>query len=340
MHDLPLISTIAAAFTAAWALGLVTQKLKLSPSVGYLLAGIVIGPHTPGFVGDVRLAGQLAELGVILLMFGVGLHFHLKDLLAVRNVAIPGAIGQSLIATLLAAGVAMAFGAPLASGLVLGMAMAVASTVVLIRVLTDNKVLDTTAGHIAVGWLIVEDVITVVVLVLIPALGTTAEGDGPAAAAHGSAGTSIWLTLLIALLKLGALVAVLLLAGSRLIPWVMVKVARLRSRELFTLTVLVMAIAVAAGSAYVFGASMALGAFLAGMVVGQSPVSQQAAADALPLRDAFAVLFFVSVGMLFDRALSSITPGCLPRDWESSCSPSRWRRWESSRSSVIPSAPP
>ncbi|MDB5321356.1 MAG: ybaL 1 [Phycisphaerales bacterium] len=305
MHDLPLISTIAAAFTAAWVLGLITQKLKLSPIVGYLLAGIAIGPHTPGFVGDVRLAGQLAELGVILLMFGVGLHFHLKDLLAVRNVAIPGAIGQSLIATLLGAAVAMAFGWPLKSGLVLGMAMAVASTVVLIRVLTDNRVLDTTAGHVAVGWLIVEDVLTVVVLVLIPALGTTA----PAGHAAASGGSSIWMTLLIALLKLGALIAILLLAGSRLIPWVMVKVARLRSRELFTLTVLVMAIAVAAGSSYVFGASMALGAFLAGMVVGQSPVSHQAAADALPLRDAFAVLFFASVGMLFDPMFVVHHPG-------------------------------
>ena len=292
MHDLPLITTIAAAFTAAWVLGIVTQKLRLSPIVGYLLAGVVIGPHTPGFVGDVKLASQLAEIGVILLMFGVGLHFHLGELLAVRGVAIPGAIGQSLAATILGAGVAIAFGWPVKSGLVLGMAMAVASTVVLIRVLADNRVLDTTAGHVAVGWLIVEDVLTVVVLVIIPALGTSTPGH---AASHG-----LWLTLLIALVKLAALVALLLLAGSRVIPWVMVQVARLRSRELFTLTVLVMAIAVAAGASYVFGASMALGAFLAGMVVGQSPVSQQAAADALPLRDAFAVLFFCSVGMLFD----------------------------------------
>jgi CPA2 family monovalent cation:H+ antiporter-2 len=303
MHDLPLITTIAAAFTAAWVLGLITQKLKLSPIVGYLLAGVCIGPHTPGFVGDVHLAPQLAELGVILLMFGVGLHFHLKDLLAVRNVAIPGAVGQSLVATLLGAPVAMAFGWPLNNGLVLGMAMAVASTVVLVRVLTDNRVLDTTAGHVAVGWLIVEDILTIIVLVLIPAMGSPIAGDH-AAASHG-----FLVTLLIAFAKLGALVAVLLLAGSRLIPWIMVRVARLRSRELFTLTVLVMAIAVAAGSAYLFGASMALGAFLAGMVVGQSPVSQQAAADALPMRDAFAVLFFVSVGMLFDPRFVIHHPG-------------------------------
>lgn len=309
MHNIPLISLIAAAFTAAWVLGLITQSLRLSPIVGYLLAGVVIGPFTPGFVGDPTLAPQLAELGVILLMFGVGLHFHLGDLLAVRSVAVPGAIGQSLVATLLGVAVAMAFGWTPEDGLVLGMAMAVASTVVLIRVLTDNRVLDTTAGHVAVGWLIVEDIFTVIVLVLIPALGEAAGGPLSAAGATTApspalapvlARTPLWLTLLISLAKLGAFVALLLVIGSKVIPRIMVSVAKLRSRELFTLTVLVMAIAIAAGAAYVFGASMALGAFLAGMVVGQSPVSQQAAADALPLRDAFAVLFFTSVGMLFD----------------------------------------
>ena len=292
MHDLPLITTIAAAFTAAWVLGLITQRLRLSPIVGYLLAGVTIGPHTPGFVGDVKLAHQLSEIGVILLMFGVGLHFHVRDLLAVRNVAIPGAVGQSLVATLLGVAVAVAFGWTIKSGLVLGMAMAVASTVVLIRVLTDNRMLDSTHGHVAVGWLIVEDIFTVIILVLIPVLGNDPAAHGPA--------RSFWATLGIALVKLAALVAILLYGGSFLIPRIMVRVARLRSRELFTLTVLVMAVAVATGSFYVFGASMALGAFLAGMVVGQSPVSQQAAADALPLRDAFAVLFFTSVGMLFD----------------------------------------
>lgn len=295
MHDLPLVTTIAAAFTAAWILGLLTQWLRLSPIVGYLLAGIVIGPHTPGFVGDTKLAIQLAEIGVILLMFGVGLHFHLKDLLAVKNVAIPGAIGQSLVATVLGVAVAMAFGWTVKSGLVLGMAMAVASTVVLIRVLTDNRQLDTTHGHVAVGWLIVEDILTVIVLVLIPALGTAAvSGD------HAPVDRSFLMTLLISLGKLAALVAIMFLAGSTIIPWILVRVARLRSRELFTLTVLVMAMAIATGSYFAFGASMALGAFLAGMVVGQSPVSHQAAADALPMRDAFAVLFFASVGMLFD----------------------------------------
>src|SRR4051812_12496236 len=258
MHDLPLVTTIAAAFTAAWLLGLITQRLRLSPIVGYLLAGIAIGPHTPGFVGDAHLAQQLAELGVILLMFGVGLHFDLGDLLAVKNVAIPGAVWQTLVATLLGLVVALAFGWPAKSGLVLGMAMAVASTVVLIRVLTDNRLLDSTAGHVAVGWLVVEDVLTVIVLVLIPALGT---GDAATHGEHAAAATatvtatatSICIALGLAMLKLVALVAILLLAGSRVIPWIMVRVARLRSRELFTLTVLVMAIAVAAGSQYLFG---------------------------------------------------------------------------------------
>jgi CPA2 family monovalent cation:H+ antiporter-2 len=305
MHDLPLITTIAAAFTAAWVLGILTQKIRLSPIVGYLLAGIVIGPHTPGFIGDAKIALQLAEVGVILLMFGVGLHFHLKDLLAVRTVAVPGALGQSLVATLLGLAVAAGFGWTVRSGLVLGMAMAVASTVVLIRVLTDNRMLDTTHGHVAVGWLIVEDILTVVLLVLIPAMGTSPAGGGAHA---GAPAPNVWIALVFALAKLAILVALLLLGGSKVIPWIMVQVARLRSRELFTLTVLVMAIALAAVSYYIFGASMALGAFLAGMVVGQSPVAQQAAADALPLRDAFAVLFFTSVGMLFDPSFITREP--------------------------------
>jgi monovalent cation:H+ antiporter-2, CPA2 family len=297
MHIPPLVSTMALAFTAAWIMGLFTQWLRLSPLVGYLIGGMLVGPHTPGFVGDVDLATQLSELGVILLMFGVGLHFHAKDLLAVRNVAIPGALGQSLVATLLGLAVAVAFGEPMKTGLVLGMAMAVASTVVLIRVLTDNQALDTPSGHVAVGWLIVEDILTVIVLVLIPAMGTPVS-DGHESA-HAEA-WPVWLTLGVALLKLGVMVAALMVIGAKIIPWIMVRVARLGSRELFTLTVLVMSIAIAAACAVIFGASMALGAFLAGMVVGQSPVSQQAGDDALPLRDAFAVLFFASVGMLFD----------------------------------------
>jgi len=292
MHEFPLITTVAAAFTAAWLLALLTQRLGLSPIVGYLLAGVLIGPHTPGFVGDVHLAHQLAEVGVILLMFGVGLHFHLKDLLAVKAVAIPGAAAQSLAATLLGLAIFAGFGLPVTTAAVIGMAMAVASTVVLIRVLMDADVLNSPQGHVAVGWLIVEDIFTVVVLVLIPVLaGKSSEA---------SAGVSFWRALGFSLLKLSVLVAIVMLAGSRVIPWMLVQVARLRSRELFTLTVLVLSIAVAAGAYLFFDASMALGAFLAGMVVAQSPASHQAAADAFPMRDAFAVLFFVSVGMLLD----------------------------------------
>ncbi|HEX8916198.1 MAG TPA: cation:proton antiporter [Humisphaera sp.] len=295
-HDLPLVTTIAAAFAAAWVLGVITQRLKLSPIVGYLLAGVVIGKYTPGFKADETLAPQLAEIGVALLMFGVGLHFHLGDLLRVRNVALPGAIGQSAVATVLGVCVALAFGWGAKTGVVVGVAMAVASTVVLVRVLTDNRLLDSTAGHVAVGWLIVEDILTVVFLVVVPAMGAqpTATAGAPA--------VPLWQSLGVALLKLSIFVALMLVAGRRVVPWVMVRVAKLRSRELFTLTVLVMGLAVATGSYYAFGASIALGAFLAGMVVGQSPVSHQAAADALPLRDAFAVLFFASVGMLFDPA--------------------------------------
>ncbi|MBE7508519.1 MAG: cation:proton antiporter [Planctomycetia bacterium] len=299
MHDLSLIATVAAAFTGAWLLGLITQRFRLSPIVGYLLAGVLIGPHTPGFVGDVHVAQQLAEVGVILLMFGVGLHFHLKDLLAVKAVAIPGAIGQSLIATLFAIAVFSGFGFSPTTGAVIGMAMAVASTVVLMRVLMDADALSSPQGHVAVGWLIVEDIFTVILLVLIPVLGS---GHGAAATSNPASEPALWQTLGLALLKLAALVGIVLLGGSRIVPWVLVRVARLRSRELFTLTVLVFSIAIAAGSYFFFGASMALGAFLAGMVVAQSPVSHQAAADALPMRDAFAVLFFVSVGMLFDPA--------------------------------------
>jgi CPA2 family monovalent cation:H+ antiporter-2 len=296
-HNLPLLTTIAAAFAAAWVLGLVTQRLGLSPIVGYLLAGVVIGPHTPGFVGDVALAQQLAEIGVILLMFGVGLHFKLKDLWAVKSVALPGAIGQSLAATIAAVVIFHFLGWPLRAGVMLGMAMAVASTVVLLRVLMDRGMLNTSHGHVAVGWLIVEDIMTVLLLVMVPLIAIK-----PVAvqALEGGATPSGLMTIAWALVKLVALVAIVLLAGSRIVPWILSRVARLRSAELFTLTVLVLSVTIAVGSATLFGASVALGAFLAGLVVAQSPLSHQAAADAMPMRDAFAVLFFVSVGMLFD----------------------------------------
>ncbi|WP_437204464.1 cation:proton antiporter domain-containing protein [Planctomicrobium sp. SH664] len=295
MDDLPLITTVACGFTAAWVLGLLTQKFGLSPIVGYLLAGIAVGPHTPFIKADLDIAHQLAEIGVILLMFGVGLHFHLKDLLAVKWVAIPGALGQSAVATLCGLFAFTAMGLPHTASIVIGMAMAVASTVVLMRVLMDADVMNSPQGHVAVGWLLVEDILTVIVLVLIPVLGT--DPTVPEAASQG-----LWIPLGMAFLKLGILVLIVMVGGARVVPWVLVQVARLRSRELFTLTVLVFSVAIAAGSYYFFGASMALGAFLAGMVVAQSPVSHQAAADALPMRDAFAVMFFVSVGMVFDPA--------------------------------------
>ncbi|MDR2982136.1 MAG: cation:proton antiporter [Puniceicoccales bacterium] len=300
MHDISLITTIAFGLTAALFLGLLAKKIGLSPIVGYLLAGIVVGPYSPGFVGDVELAKQLAEIGVILLMFGVGLHFHLKDLLAVRSIAIPGALGQSTAATLCGLLVVLAAGWSIQSGLVLGVALSVASTVVLLRVLMDHNMVETIEGKVAVGWLVVEDIITVVVLVLLPALAV--DQAVVEAGAEGAGGS--WMKLAIAagiaVAKMGILGAIVVVAGAKLVPWFLLKIARSRSRELFTLAVLVMALAVATLGYTVFGASMALGAFLAGMVVGQSKVSHQAAADALPMRDAFAVLFFVSVGMLFD----------------------------------------
>jgi len=311
MHDLPLLTTIAAAFAAAWILGLITQRIGLSPIVGYLLAGVVIGPYTPGFVGDRDLAQQLAEVGVILMMFGVGLHFHLKDLIAVKWVAVPGAVVQSLTATVLAMVAFHFFGWSWRSGMVIGMATAVASTVVLLRVLMDKDMLSTAHGHVAVGWLIVEDIFTVLALVFVPMMAADVKlveaGDAAAAVVeHGGGGLA---TVGWAVVKLGALVAIFLVAGSRVVPWILAQVAKLRSRELFTLTVLVLSIAIAVGSSVVFGASVALGAFLAGMVVAQSPTSHQAAADALPMRDAFSVLFFVAVGMLFDPAFLLKEPG-------------------------------
>ncbi len=289
MHDISLITTIALGLSAALLFGLLAKRLGLSPIVGYLVAGMVIGPHTPGVMGDLKIAAQLAEMGVILLMFGVGLHFSLKELLAVRSIAVPGALGQSAAATLACTGLAVAVGWTWQSGLILGIAASIASTVVLLRALMDHGGLNTPEGHGVVGWLIVQDIIAVFVLVLLPPLAAT-----------GGDGVSLWQTIGIAVLKLVVLTAIVLLAGARFVPWLLLRVARLRSRELFTLTVLVMAICVATISYVAFGASMALGAFLGGMVVGQSKVSEEAAADVLPMRNVFAVLFFVSVGMLFD----------------------------------------
>ncbi|MCI0641113.1 MAG: cation:proton antiporter [Gemmataceae bacterium] len=290
MHgNLELLLTLTGGLAAALAFGYVTHRLGLSPIVGYLLAGIAVGPNTPGFIANREIADQFAEVGVILLMFGVGLHFHIDELLAVRKIALPGAITQSLVATALGTATVLLFDGEWETGLVYGLAISVASTVVLIRVLVDNNDLHTSAGHIAVGWLVVEDLFTVVVLVLLPAF------FGPEAQQIN------WLAALgLAVLKLSLLIAGVFLLGGRVIPWLLARVAATRSRELFTLTVLVVALGIAVGSAKFFGVSMALGAFLAGMVVGRSDFSLRAATEALPMRDAFAVLFFVSVGMLFD----------------------------------------
>lgn len=298
-HHFALLEILAIGFLLALALGYVTHRLRLSPIVGYLLAGYLVGPHSPGFVANAALADQLAEVGVILLMFGVGLHFNIKDLLAVRRIAIPGAIVKSLVATAVGAAAAWFAGLGLGASLVLGLGISVASTVVLVRVLIDNDMLDTVHGHITVGWLIVEDIFTVVVLVLLPA-----------AAAIGGNGSGMGLVsaFVTALIKLAMLVVIILIVGGRVIPWLMAHVARARSRELFTLTVLAVAIATATMSAKFFGTSVALGAFLAGLVVGKSHLSHQAAADVLPMRDAFAVLFFISIGMLFDPAFLRQNP--------------------------------
>jgi K+:H+ antiporter len=289
VHNLDLTLTLAGALSAALVFGYVTQRLGLSPIVGYLVSGILVGPYTPGFVADTAVAEQLAEVGVVLLMFGVGLQFHIEELLSVRRVAVPGAIVQSAAATLLGAWIALVFGWTSSAGLVFGMALSVASTVVLIRILVDNRDLHTETGRIAVGWLVVEDILTVVAVVLLPAL--FGGGRTPA---------QIALTVALTLAKVGAMVVFTIAVGTRVLPRMLDHVAATQSRELFTLTVLVLALGIAVGSTLLFGVSMALGAFLAGLVVGRSEYSLRAASDALPMRDAFAVLFFVSVGMLLN----------------------------------------
>ncbi|NDC53379.1 MAG: sodium:proton exchanger [Planctomycetia bacterium] len=298
MHDVTLILTLTTALTAALVLGFITHALRLSPIVGYLLAGVAVGPFTPGLEADHGVAEQLAEVGVILLMFGVGLHFHVRELLAVRGIAVPGALVQSAVATLLGALVGRCMGWDWPTAVIFGGATSVASTVVLVRVLSDGHDLHTRLGHVAVGWLVVEDLLTVVALVLLPTVLGAAPGSGGPAAALGLAAARIAL-----------LVALLVGVGGRVIPWVVERAAATRSRELFTLTVLVIALGIAVGSARVFGVSMALGAFLAGMIVGRGDYSLRAASEALPMRDAFAVLFFVSVGMLFDPHTLIEAPG-------------------------------
>ncbi len=293
-HELSLITTIAAALGFGLLFGMLAVRLKLPALVGYLAAGIVIGPATPGFVADVSLASQLAEIGVMLLMFGVGLHFSLRDLLDVRRIALPGAILQIAVATAMGIGMAHLWGWSLGAGLVFGLALSVASTVVLLRALESRGILDSMNGRIAVGWLVVEDLVTVLVLVLLPAIAGPLGGKG------ADADVSIWYALGKTLLQVGAFIAFMLLVGRKLFPWFLWRVAKTNSRELFTLSVIAAAVGIAYGSSELFGVSFALGAFFAGMVLRESDLSHRAAEESLPLRDAFSVLFFVSVGMLFD----------------------------------------
>ncbi len=297
-HNISLITTISAAFGLALALGLIAARLRLPPLVGYLLAGAMIGPGTPGFVADVELAGQLAEIGVMLLMFGVGLHFSLDDLLAVKRIAVPGAIVQIAVATAMGMGLASLWGWDLGASLVFGLALSVASTVVLLRALEARGVLETINGRIAVGWLVVEDLVMVLVLVLLPPLAGVLGGQSAGLAAQASG--DIWSTLGITFAKVAAFMALMLLLGRRLLPRLLWLVARTGSRELFTLAVIAAALGIAYGAAHVFGVSFALGAFFAGMTLRESEFSHRAAEESLPLRDAFSVLFFVSVGMLFE----------------------------------------
>ncbi|MCK9200109.1 MAG: Kef family K(+) transporter [Gallionella sp.] len=295
-HDISLIATIAAGLGLAMVFGFIAARLKMPPLLGYLVAGILIGPGTPGFVADVELAKQLAEVGVILLMFGVGLHFSLGDLLSVRRIAVPGAIVQMLAATALGMAVASFWGWDAGAALVFGLSLSCASTVVLLRALEARGVLESINGRIAVGWLIVEDLAMVLVLVLLPAIaGLLGGASGPM-----PSGADMLLPLGITLAKVAAFIAVMLVFGRRLFPWMLWQVARTGSRELFSLCVIAAAVGVAYGSAMLFGVSYALGAFFAGMMLRESEFSHRAAADSLPLRDAFSVLFFVSVGMLFD----------------------------------------
>lgn len=296
-HDVELIILLAVGFSFALIFGYVAARLRLPPLIGYLIAGIIISPNTPGVVGDIHLANQLAELGVMFLMFGVGMHFSLNDLMQVRRIALPGAILQITVATLLGMGISMLWGWSMGSALVFGLSLSCASTVVLLKALGDRGLLNSVNGKIAVGWLLVEDLVMVLVLVLLPATAVLLGGQP---LTEGGSDENIWLTLGITLLKVAGFIAFMLIIGKRLVPMIMQVVARLGSRELFTLTVVAAAVSIAFGAYKVFGVSMALGAFFAGMVVKESDFSHRAEEETLPLREIFSILFFVSVGMLFD----------------------------------------
>jgi monovalent cation:H+ antiporter-2, CPA2 family len=300
-HDVTLIATLAVGFVLAFVFGFVASKLRLPPLVGYLLAGIVMGPHTPGFAADTAMAGQLAEIGVILLMFGVGLHFSVADLMAVRRIAIPGAVAQIVIATAIGAAMMLLWNWSLGGALILGLSLSVASTVVLLKALEERNAVQTPNGRVAVGWLIVEDLAMVLVLVLLPALAEVLGGQ--TGATSQASDQSIIVTLGVTLLKVAAFGALALIVGPRVMPWLLRQAARTGSRELFTLAVLALSVGIAFGAAKFFGVSFALGAFFAGMVLNESDLSHKAASNSLPLQDAFAVLFFVSVGMLFDPTI-------------------------------------
>lgn len=306
-HHTPLIATLVGGLVLAFIFGALAHRVRASPIVGYLIGGVLAGPFTPGFVADPALAAELAEIGVILLMFGVGLHFSLKDLLSVRGIAVPGAIVQIAIATALGMGLAWALGWELGAGLVFGLALSVASTVVLLRALQERRLVETEKGRIAVGWLIVEDLAMVLILVLLPPVAGLLGGRGEAANAANAG--EIAAALGITFAKVAAFVALMLLIGRKVIPWVLHYVAHTGSRELFRLAVLALALGVAYGAAELFGVSFALGAFFAGMVLAESELSHRAAEESLPLREAFAVLFFVSVGMLFDPMSLMREPG-------------------------------
>jgi monovalent cation:H+ antiporter-2, CPA2 family len=315
-HDTPLIATIVIGLSLACFMGLLAQRLRLPLIAGYLLAGVAIGPFTPGYVADQEIATELAELGVILLMFGVGLHFSLKDLMSVRRTAVPGALGQIGVATLAGVGLALVMGWSIGAGVIFGLSLSVASTVVLLRALQDRDIVQTERGRIAVGWLIVEDIVMVMALVLIPALAGLLGGEvqpltDEAAEAVRLGLSPILATLGLTALKLGAFVGLMLVIGRRVIPWLLEYVANTGSRELFRLAVLSLALGVAYAAARLFGVSFALGAFFAGMVMAESTLSAQAMRETLPLRDAFAVLFFVSVGMLFDPGIVIDAPFAL-----------------------------
>lgn len=293
--QLQIVIILTVGFTFASLLGYLAYRIKLSPIIGYLLAGYLIGPYSPGYEADSKIAEQLAEIGVILMLFGVGLHFRFEDLIRVKNIAIPGAIGQTLIATLFGTLLVYSLGWTLESGIIIGFAIGVASTVILVRMLTDNNLLKTSEGHIAVGWLVVEDIITVIALLMVPLLYSSMHGETVSFEKISS-------SLLIIMLKFILLAIIMFTFGKKLVSYSLSKIIHTKSHELFTVTILAITFVIAAGSALIFGTSIALGAFIAGMVMSQSHIKNQISANALPLKDAFVVVFFLSIGMLFDPA--------------------------------------